>query len=324
MNNIINTGTNLDKAIDQTIVKRKGFRAYTRLGWAFCILLVAEAVLPSLVLILLNVVAPNVVSNPWLGTPLVYICLYLIGFPLMLLVLRKLPDVTPAYEPGEKKNLGFGTWLALYPIAFAVLTVFNVIGTGIQQLIGKTNTVTTADLASTPLPWWVMFIIGVVIAPVMEEIMFRYLTYKKVSGYGAGIYIIWSSLFFGLFHLNFGQSLYAGFLGVLFAVIMYKTGSVLYSIGLHVLVNFSGGVGLGSIIMRAQNETVTTIYTVYLSVLSLLGVILFIVFLVRKFFVIHEQPTENTLANKKVAFLNPSSILFSVACVAIIVLGFLS
>lgn len=318
----VNTENRMAEALDSATVNRKGFQVFNRLGFGLVLFALVQSLLPMGIRALVSAIAPQWVNNAFFGIPLVYLSMYLVGFPLMLLLLRGIPNRLPVYPNNQKQKLGIGTLLALYPISFTVLTLLAVAAGLIEHLIGKSGTVSAADLASSDVPQWVFFVAGVLIAPIMEEIIFRRLIYNKVAGYGAGVYILWSSLTFGLFHMNFGQSLYAGAMGVIFAVVMYKTGNVLYSIILHIMINLTGGIGIGTIVMRSGNETILAIYNYYVFALIIIGFILSIIFIIRKFFVIHAEKGEYTLPHKKVAFLNPGTVIFCLGCIGIIVAAF--
>lgn len=324
MNDSVNAENGMERVMDVAANKRKGYRTFNRLGWAFVIFLAAQIVLPSVIVLTLTQIAPSLSQSWFFGMPLVYTCMYLVAFPLMLLLLRKTPDHTATYVERKKTRLGVGTLLALYPISFTVMSAFSILAGLVEKLIGKTATVTTADLVASDTPAWIYFVFGVLVAPIMEEIVFRRLTYKKVSGYGAGVYIGWTAVLFGLFHLNFGQSIYAGILGAIFAIIMYKTGSVLYTCLLHLMINFTGGVGMGSVILRSGSDMALTIYSAYTILLWVLGVVLGVIFLLRKFFVVKTEVAAGEVIplSKKTAFLNPGTIVFCVICLAIIIAGF--
>jgi uncharacterized protein len=85
-----------------------------------------------------------------------------------------------------------------------------------------------------------VFALAVVIAPIAEEIFFRGLV---LHGYLARYSVtkaVWvSSILFGLFHLNPWQAVVAIPLGIWFAWLVLRTGSVLPGIVGHAAVNFS-------------------------------------------------------------------------------------
>lgn len=320
MNEFIDKDPAMAKAMDRTTVESRQLRVYNRLGLGFIVFLVCMLCVPRLVTYVVDNTAPSLLESTFFGIPLNYISMYLIGFPLMLLVLRSMPDHTlTVTETTPRKKISPWTMLALYPVVYAVMGIFAALGAWMEQLIGKSATFTTADIVASNIPQWMIFLSGVIIAPVMEEIIFRRMTYRKAVGYGKATYVMWSALIFGLFHLNFGQSIYTAALGVVLAMVMLRTGSVIYGILLHVALNFTGGIGIGSIIIRSGNETAMSVYGVYSLVLLAVGSIIGIVMLVR---LIRSREPKSEAARKRMAFLNPGTLIYSAICIAIIISNF--
>ena len=84
---------------------------------------------------------------------------------------------------------------------------------------------------------WITLLTTGILAPIVEEFIFRYGIqgiYIKKSVF-AGIIV--SSLMFGIAHMNPIQSTYAFILGLILGYIYYKTGNLLNSIILHVTIN---------------------------------------------------------------------------------------
>jgi len=81
----------------------------------------------------------------------------------------------------------------------------------------------------------------VVMAPVVEEIIFRELMTKKLCQ----LFPFWfaniiQALVFGIYHMNIVQGVYAFFLGLLFGYVAYRMKSVWASVMFHGIVNASG------------------------------------------------------------------------------------
>lgn len=77
-----------------------------------------------------------------------------------------------------------------------------------------------------------------VIAPLAEEIVFRWLIYLRLRDYiRPGIAIVVSGVFFGIYHGNLVQGVYASILGILFAYFLELTGSLWTSVLLHMGAN---------------------------------------------------------------------------------------
>lgn len=83
------------------------------------------------------------------------------------------------------------------------------------------------------------FITVCIIAPIFEEILFRGILFRGMlqNGMKPAAAIIFSSLLFGLSHMNPWQFLGAGILGVVFAFVYYRTRSLWLCIFLHALNN---------------------------------------------------------------------------------------
>lgn len=318
MENQINNGPDMQQALDRTAQRQLAGRTYNRLGWSFVVFLAAMLVLPSIVVVAVSIADPNALSHPFFGMPLNYLCMYLIGFPLMLLVLRGLPPA-PAMPPvAPEKKLKPLTLLALYPVTYAITSLVSILTAVVEALLGTAATTTTQDIIDMGAPQWITFVLGVVVAPVMEELVFRRLVYRRAAGYGKGAFMLWSAVVFGLFHLNLGQSAYAAVLGGLFAYVMLRNGSVLYPMILHVALNFTGGIGIGSIILSSGSETAITVYTGYSYALILLGTVIGIVMLVRVLRARRNAPPDTGALPKRAAFLNAGSLVYCGICAAII------
>ena len=182
----------------------------------------------------------------------------------------------------------------------------------------------------------VNFLVVVICAPIMEELMFRKMIVDRTASYGEGVSVIFSGLLFGLFHGNLVQFAYAFLLGAFFGYIYIKTKNIVYPIILHMLINFlgsfvssllidaSGYMELMEIMAsdRAEAELLPfmmdhivglalfVLYTMALMGFVLTGIILFFVNLKKFKFETGEAPIEKGQKFKTV-ILNLGVILFS-------------
>ncbi len=89
-------------------------------------------------------------------------------------------------------------------------------------------------------PFW-SFIVLVIIAPVLEEILFRGTILKHLlKKFPPLTAILISSVAFGLFHMNIWQALGAILMGMYFGYLYWRTGSLLLPILLHFITNLIG------------------------------------------------------------------------------------
>lgn len=204
--------------------------------------------------------------------------LYVLGFPFSFFLMRN-KDMPSK----EKHTMTAGQLVVSFLMCFGIMIIGNLIGLGVTAGIGliKGAPVQNALLnVVTGGSLWVTSVFTVLCAPVFEEILFRKLICDKVLKYGEGCAVVLSGLIFGLFHMNFNQFFYAFFLGCFFAFIYVKTGSLKYTILLHMLINFFGSV-LGVIIMTLDQTkpyaaAISVIYSVCIYAMAITGIILLI------------------------------------------------
>ncbi|MDO4296502.1 MAG: CPBP family intramembrane metalloprotease [bacterium] len=153
----------------------------------------------------------------------------------------------PKGEGGiEEERWGIGKTLLYFLVCLAVMYLGNIIGNVlifmVSTFLGRempenemANVVMSADI-------WAIFLVTVILAPMVEEWMFRKFLLDRIAVYGQGRAALLSAVLFGLAHGNFYQFFYAFGLGLLLAYVYMKTGKIRYSIGFHMGINFMGGV----------------------------------------------------------------------------------
>lgn len=168
-----------------------------------------------------------------------YIPLYLIAFPVYLLISRRSEKNRPDEHPMKLLQILLA-FCACQGLAFCG----NIIGVMVNLFL---SLLVKASAFSTFLQngifgegSTVFLILAVCCAPFVEEMIFRKVLIDRIRKYGDKTAIIVSGLMFGLFHGNFSQFFYAAFLGMLFAFIYTRTGRIRYTIILHMMVNFWG------------------------------------------------------------------------------------
>ena len=168
-----------------------------------------------------------------------YIPMYLVAFPLYLLISKPLETAKP-----EKHKM---TLFQLVK-AFMVCEFFGIAGNFVGMIVNLIlSLLFKSDTSSTMLldgvfgdsPAMFLFL-AVVCAPFVEEMLFRKVLIDRIRKYGNVAAILISGIMFGLFHGNFTQFFYASFLGCMFAFIYIRTGKIQYTIALHMAINFWG------------------------------------------------------------------------------------
>lgn len=166
---------------------------------------------------------------------------YIIGVPVMALIITKNNPGVKVGEEGFKKSLVVKAFFA----CITVMYVGNIISTMLNSLIasvvgGSGQNALAAVLSGSTLLQ--QFLIVVIAAPILEEILFRKLLVDRLAKYGQGIAILVSALTFGFYHGNIIQFVYATMMGIILAYVYVKSGKLRYPIILHILLNFWGSI----------------------------------------------------------------------------------
>lgn len=222
---------------DQLKAARKHF---SMLGGMFVLGTLVFYAVQLIPTIIVGVLKPEWLMNPDVTLLVSSVPMYLVGMPLMIVLVR----IVPA-DRLERRSMKAGDFVLSAIMCFAVMYASNFVGNIITAIIGilKGSAVDNVinDIASAT-SMWLVFLVMVICAPIMEEYIFRKLIVDRTVRYGEGIAILISGLMFGLFHGNLNQFAYAFSLGVFLAFLYVKTGNLKITIALHMMINFVGGV----------------------------------------------------------------------------------
>jgi membrane protease YdiL (CAAX protease family) len=219
---------------------RAARKVFSRVGFAFFMLAFMSVVMQTVVYQFVEWAFPNWSGSSLANYALMLLPMYLIAAPICIFLLRKLEP-----RPIEQKPLTFGSFLVVLLMCLPIMYTGNLLGTFITSLIvdnsGSTSTdsITTVILGSDILA---NFIFIGLLAPIIEELLFRKFLIDRIAKYGEGLAVFTSALMFGLFHGNFTQFFYAFGLGLMFAYVYCRTGKLRYSIALHMIINTLGSV----------------------------------------------------------------------------------
>ncbi len=231
-------------------------RVFSRLCWALVAMMLVTQLSAVGISALVGAIIPQFAQSPWYMWVVQVISMYILGLGAFYLVVYKIPSFSPA----QKSTLSAGQFLGYTVVSFGAMYAFNmitvVIVNGISMLRGQQVTNPLESLAGNN--WLVTLLFGAVVAPIIEEFIFRKLLIDKLRPFGDKICIFTTAMLFGLFHGNLSQMFYAFALGVVFAYVTIKTGRVLYAVLLHMIVN-----AFGMVIMPAVVTTGNMIATAF-------------------------------------------------------------
>lgn len=121
-------------------------------------------------------------------------------------------------------------------MTFSLLPLVALINAVSSTFVGN-SVDTTLDIIVNRNPLWLNLIIIALLPAVVEEFIFRGLIFNGYKKRNPFVAILLSSALFGLIHMNINQFSYAFVIGVVFALLVYATGSLVPSIFAHFLIN---------------------------------------------------------------------------------------
>ncbi len=299
-------------------------KRFSRLGFGcFAILLVSS--------ILQAVLAEVLPDAPWSMWVFTFTPIYVVAMPLGVLIFRKVPKMElpkVSLKPLQMVKLVFISLFMMYGGNFLATLLMSILAPNpVQSPI--------TDLV-TNQPMLLKILVMVILAPCLEEFIFRKQLIDRMHPYGGKLAVVCSALIFGLFHGNLSQFIYTSALGLVLGYIYLKTGKLRYTVVLHMIVNFLGGIVsswfLDNLDLEALDDPnriaevvespVFLGYLVFL-VFILVSVIVGLVFLCRSARKVRFEvaPTELTRGKWKTAWVNAGMIVFTLLCGASILIS---
>jgi len=213
-------------------------RTYNRCGWVLFAYTALGFVLVRLLDVL--IVGAGDAALEFVGKYLLIYNAILVAIPTAAAALFLLR--VPRYAPTRKKISvkGFG---AVVLIAFGVSYVGNTVSRFLINLVYAFSGIEITDRVSAAIsavePWQAI-LCTVLLAPIMEEFLFRKLLIDRLYKHGELLAILVSAAFFGLFHQNVYQIAGAAGAGLVLGYLYCKTGSYLAVTLLHMIYNLIG------------------------------------------------------------------------------------
>ena len=257
---------------DQPFIDTRNFslveakRFFLRIGIAILLQRMIWIVLANVMAIVVYRVAPDVYNTwwfPWLYNDLPH---YLVAIPLCFLVMPRKIDVDSYVLSGgeddeQTPRFGIGKMLIALIVCFSGMYIFALIGEGVNSIINLLsggmlgNTDALNDLISAT-PWYVTIVGTCILAPIIEEIVFRKWIIDRARPFGEFAACLLSGILFGLFHGNFLQGFYTTALGLIFAYVYIRTKNIWYTIAMHSIINLFGSVIIPGLL---SNENITNL-----------------------------------------------------------------
>lgn len=222
-------------------MEKRNFYTKYDAGKAFCYSVFAPYVIAIVLIVIASIVARALGTNyegvntaPWflvlstLASPL--------AFFLVFLIINKKEKINYFQASQIDFKLDILNVLLCIVIAFICVFGFNNFVSmfdAIFKLFGiEPNTSWNLPLNNG---YWLTFnIFAIAMLPaIFEELIFRGIIFNGLKAYGKKKAIIYSALLFSLMHASISQTIYPILAGCIFALVVYKTGNILYSMIIH-------------------------------------------------------------------------------------------
>ena len=184
----------------------------SRIGWAYIAFEAAAMVgilLVSGAAQVMQVLRPDAKLDFNVLTVIGQLAVYALGFPVFYLLMRRIPS----WRKKEPQSIKFGTFFVLMIFCFGVTYVADlprqIIMYGIHLFIEMEEVNPLYEVLGD-MKLWMVVVLTVFLAPIMEELMFRKMLVDRLVPFGQKTAVIVSGLSFGLFHGNFHQFLCYG------------------------------------------------------------------------------------------------------------------
>ena len=314
--------------VDRTAAKR----VFSRLGLGSILILLVGSALQILAA---KLVPGEWYDDPWLPWAVTFVPLYCVAVPLGWLVIRRAPA-----EKREPWSLTPRRYAEIILICVFMMYAGNILGNLVNLLL---SALTPASPGNPVLSFAMddsvvlKILFMVILAPCIEEFIFRRLLIDRMRPYGGRLAVVTSALMFGLFHGNLSQFFYAFALGLVFGYVYLKTGRLRCSVGLHMLINFLGSVAGPALLQRADLDSLPEltgmgslgqaltpgriIFFAYAIMLICLGVAGLVTLCIRAREIrFDSEPLELPAgARFSTVWLNPGMIAFFLGCAGLIV-----
>lgn len=211
-------------------------RLFSRIGWALAAMLVLQLAVQLLLLFGIGEFRPHWMEHQLVWYAAAVIASYGVAFPAAILILRGLPaDTRDCSRQKLTGRKGLELWFMglgwMYLSNILTLAVISLL----ETLLGEPMSNPLTQMSEQP--FILNLLLGCVLAPLAEELLFRKTLMDRLRPWGEGFALVASALLFSLSHANFYQMLYAFTVGVILGGVYLKTGQVKYTMALHAGLN---------------------------------------------------------------------------------------
>ena len=226
-------------------------------GAALTVTVVLWVGLSFLISLALHVINPDVQVPAWLYIIISNGPLYIIAMPVGWFMLSTLPVL-----PTRQFSLGGTRFWSLMIMCVPLIYAGNLIGSLLATLLSGGESVDRVSELVDNIDPIITFVLVVIVAPFFEEWTFRKQLIDHIRQYGEQTAILLSGFSFALFHQNIYQFFYTFALGLVFGYVYVRTSRIRYTIAMHMIVNFNGGVIAPWVLSKVDDKALDSLESI--------------------------------------------------------------
>lgn len=247
-------------------------RVFSKIGLSITIAMAVSMLLSRGVYWIIKQVNPDILNMEVIGYLFSYVPLILVVLPVFYLMVKNMPDG----EKREQKKLKVSEIIILFFIIYFISFIGGLIT---EVIVALVNTVSPSNINTlvSGINLQAQLICTVIIAPILDGVIFRGIMLNKLRGYSDKVVIITTAVLCGLSYSSPIQFLYITAIAMVLSYVVLKTGTLKYSIILHMIISAYGSVILPLILGDGTNETKIVIYSIFFILPVIIGLILLII-----------------------------------------------
>lgn len=256
--------------------------------------LLAVILIQAVLGIALAFLMPNATANQnVLGVSAIFILSFLIPIG----ILKGYVD-TPKADKIKKGKVSRGKMTSYVLMGIAAMYVIGYIVEIILDKIEVNPTmIENALFFDKSMLGYILFFVEIAVLPaIFEELLFRKVMLNGAKKYGTVFAIVFTAVMFGLIHMNIPQAINAMLIGLLFAYLDIKTGSILPSVILHFINNGTQALYM----INENNYQITNIITITYIALAAIGGLIFVIKVIKnrkEFMLENKEKTSVSIKN---------------------------
>ncbi len=285
-----------------------------RIGWALFLMVLCNIAAQVILSSLFYAYFPNFYQSEYYGVVLTMLTVMGVGYPVFLTVIRRVPDTKLSQEGPVKLTIRQFIGLFFVSVAFMYLSSLagSIIGLLIARMKGSEMENPVAEFLDNSNLYLNAIYIAI-IGPIMEEYIFRKILLNKLRRFGDLPAILFTSIAFGMYHLNLSQFIYATTLGIIFSYTVIRTNTIKYSVLIHMMIN-----AIGSLLVPLSLENVNAM--LLLSLWVIVSVVIGLTIFQKSKRGILLQAGEEQVERKTEYFLHFGTLLYLLSCAAMMLL----